>query len=206
MKIAILGAGNIGGNLGKRFAEQGHTIVFGVRDPNKAAAAVSACGAKASATNVKDAAAAGDVVVLAVPGSVAQAAVKDAGDLAGKILIDATNALDFSTGGPQVAVATSQAEELAKLTSAKVVKAFNTCGAEHILHPTVGGVPVDVFLCGDDADAKKTVAGLSEAIGFNPVDMGPLVNARFAEHLATGWIWLAMKGGAGRNIAFKLMR
>lgn len=205
MKIGILGAGNIGGNLGKRWAQRGHDVRFGVRDAAKVADLVAACGGKAQAATVADAASWGDVLVVAVPWAAVSDVLAAAGDVKGKVLIDATNALKWEDG-PVHAVATSAAEEIAAKTGAKVVKAFNTLGAEHIADPVVHGQKADVFLAGDDADAKRVVGKLAEEIGFDVVDAGPLRNARFAEQLAIGWIHVAMMGGLGRNVAFKLLR
>lgn len=200
MRIGILGAGNIGGGLARRWAAAGHEVKVGVRDPAK----VTDLAGVAVGT-IAEAGAFAEVVVLAVPWAGALAAVAAAGDLAGKVLVDATNALKWDDG-PVAALDTSAAEVIAASTSARVVKGFNTLGAEHLETGQVGGQPADVFLCGDDADAKRIVAGLAEQIGFTPLDLGPLRNARVAEHLAIAWIHLAMKGGLGRNIAFKVIR
>jgi NADPH-dependent F420 reductase len=205
MKIGIIGAGSIGGNLGKRFSTQGHDIRFGVRDVEKTRDIVAACGDRASAGSVNEAAAFGDVVILAVPWRAVFEALSAAGDLKNKILVDTTNPIRFENG-PVVDVSTSGAEIIAEKTGARVIKAFNTLGAEHILEPNVHGQKADVFLCSDDPEAKRTLGTLAEQIGFAVVDAGPLRSARFAEHLAAGWIHMAMKGGLGRNIAFKLMR
>jgi NADPH-dependent F420 reductase len=205
MKIGILGAGNIGGNLGRRWAQGGHAIRFGVRKPDEIATLVDACGAQASAGDAKSAAAFGDVVVLALPWGAVKDVLGSIGDLRGKIVVDATNPLKWSDG-PVHAVATSGAEEIAALVPGViVVKAFNTLGAEHILDPVVGGLPADVFLATDDAGARETVARLASEIGFRPLDLGPLRNARVGEHLAVAWIHLAMKAGLGRNIALKVV-
>lgn len=204
MKIGILGAGNIGGNLGRRWGAAGHDVRFGVRDASKVSELVGAIGDKASAGDVAGAVAFGDVVVLAVPGGAVDDAVAAAGDLKGKILIDATNVLKWDDG-PMPAKLPSSAEALQEKTGARVIKAFNTLGAEHILEPVVGGLKADTFICGDDADARKTVKGLATEIGFNVVDMGPLRYAGVLEHIAVGWIYLAMKGGLGRGIAFKVV-
>src|SRR6185369_7182040 len=133
------------------------------------------------------------------------AVLADAGDLQGKILVDATNALKWGDV-IDLAVDTSGAEKVAAMCpGARVVKAFNTLGAEHILNPNVAGLAADVFLCADDAAARDTVKQLAEEIGFHTVDMGPLRNARVTEHIAIAWIYLAMKAGHGRNIAFKVL-
>ena len=205
MKIGILGAGNIGGNLGRRWAQGGHAIKFGVRRPDEIAALVQACGAQASAGDAKAAAEFGDVVVVAVPWGAVKDVVGSLGELRGKIVVDATNPLTWKDG-PVHAVATSGAEEIAALVpGAIVVKAFNTLGAEHIMNPVVGGLAADVFLATDDAGARETVARLASEIGFRPLDLGPLRNARVGEHLAVAWIHLAMKSGLGRDIALKVV-
>ena len=89
---------------------------------------------------------------------------------------------------------------------AKVVKAFNTIGAQHMANPRFGGQSASMFICGDDAAAKKTVATLAEALGFEPVDAGPLTQARLLEPLAMLWISMAYAYGHGANIAFRLLR
>lgn len=208
MKIGILGAGNIGGNLGRRWASKGHTIQFGVRDTGGAEvrALLKDCGGRASATDVKSAAAFGDVVLVALPWNAVPSVLGSIGNLSGKVVIDATNALKFGPDGPEPAVDTSGAQKVAEmLPGAHVIKAFNTLGAEHILDPIVGGQPCDAFVCGDDTTAKATVKKLAEEIGFRALDMGGLRNARVVEHLAIAWIHLAMKAGLGRNIAFKVL-
>jgi predicted dinucleotide-binding enzyme len=86
-----------------------------------------------------------------------------------------------------------------------VVKAFNTLGAEHLANPVIGGVTADLFIAGDEASAKQTATDLGKQLGFNVIDLGPLRNARVLEHIAIAWIHLAMKGGMGRSIAFKVL-
>jgi NADPH-dependent F420 reductase len=205
MKIGILGAGNIGGNLGRRWAKGGHAIRFGARKPDEIAALVQECGSQASAGDMRSAVEHGDVVVVALPWGAVTEVLAPIGDARGKIVVDATNPLKWSDG-PVHAVDTSGAEHIAALLpGARVVKAFNTLGAEHILQPVVGGMPAVVFLCTDDAIAREAVAGLAAEIGFRPLDLGPLRNARVAEHVAVAWIHLAMKAGLGRDIAFKVV-
>ncbi len=205
MHIGILGAGNIGGNLGRRWSQRGHEVRFGVRKPDEIAALVRECGPDASAGDVRSAVEFGEVVVLALPWAAVDGVLAQVGDAKGKIVVDATNPIRWDDG-PVHAVATSAAETIAaRWTGARVVKAFNTLGAEHILQPVVGGLPADVFLCADDASARETVARLAGEIGFRPLDLGPLRNARVGEQLAVAWIHLAMKAGLGRNIAFKVL-
>jgi NADPH-dependent F420 reductase len=205
MKIGILGAGNIGGNLGRRWAQGGHAIRFGVRKPDDVAELLHACGPQASAGDVRSAVEHGEVVVIALPWAAVADVLPQVGNARGKIVVDATNPVRWSDG-PVHALETSAAETIAELLpGSTVVKAFNTLGAEHILDPVVGGLPADVFVCTDDANARATVGTLAAEIGFRPLDLGTLRNARVAEHIAIAWIHLAMKSGLGRNIAFKVV-
>jgi NADPH-dependent F420 reductase len=209
MKIAIIGAGNVGSTLGKGWAGKGHAVVFGVRDPGnaKVQAAVKATGGAARAARVKEAAAEAEVVVLATPWGAAQDAISAAGNLSGKIVIDATNPLKPDLSGLAIGYTTSAGEEVARWAAgAKVVKAFNTTGAGNMANPRFGGESASMFICGDDAAAKKTVASLAEALGFQAVDAGPLSQARLLEPLAMLWISMAYAFGQGPNIAFRLLR
>ncbi len=208
MKIAIIGAGNVGGTLGKAWAAKGHEVVFGVRNPQdaKVQEVVKAGGAKARAASVKDAAAQAEVVLLATPWGATQDAIKAAGSLAGKIVVDATNPLKPDLSGLALGHTTSAGEEVARwVAGAKVVKAFSTIGAQHMANPRFGSQSANMFIAGDDAAAKKTVAGLAEALGFDPVDAGPLTQARLLEPLAMLWISMAYAYGHGVDIAFKLL-
>src|SRR5262245_33982629 len=209
MKIAILGAGSVGSTLGRSWAAKGHEVVFGARDPKSARVqdAVKSAGAKARAASLKDAAATAEVVVVATPYDAAQDALRAAGALAGKVVIDATNPLKNDLSGLVVGHTTSAAETIAGWAKgAKVVKCFNTIGAEHMGHPKVAGQSATMFLCGDDAAAKKTAERLAQELGFEPVDAGPLRQARLLESLAMLWISLAHQQGLGTGIAFKLLR
>ncbi len=137
----------------------------------------------------------------------AQGAVQAAGSLTGKILIDATNPLKPDLSGLALGHTISAGEEVARRPSgAKVVKAFNTIGAQHMANPVFGSQRASMFIAGDDASAKRTVADLAEALGFDPVDVGPLTQARLLEPLAMLWISLAYAFGHGTNIGFKLLR
>jgi 8-hydroxy-5-deazaflavin:NADPH oxidoreductase len=209
VNIGIIGAGKVGGTLGQIWSKKGHTIVYGVRDPKdaRAQAAVSASGGKARATSVAEAAAASDVVVLATPWPAAQAAIRAAGNLAGKIVVDCTNPLKIDLSGLDVGHTTSGGEKVAEWArGAKVVKAFNTTGANNMADPLVGGVRTVMFVAGDDAAAKKIVIQLSNEIGFDTVDAGPLASARLLEPWAMLWIHLAFDGPVGRDFAFAMLR
>lgn len=209
MRIAIIGAGNVGSALGRGWSARGHPVTFGVRDPKDARvqAVIAATSGKARAETVREAAAGAEVVVLATPWPAAREAVQSAGDLGGKVLIDATNPLTDDFSALVLGHSTSAGEEVARWArGARVVKAFNTIGAQHMTDPRLGGERASMFLCGDDADARRTVAQLAEALGFEPVDAGPLRQARLLEPLAMLWISLAFAHGHGPDIAFKLLR
>jgi len=209
MKIAVIGAGNVGGTLGKAWAAQGHAITFGVRKPDdaKVKALVSAAGGRARAAGVKEAVAGAEVVLLATPWDATQTAVKEAGDLRGKVIVDATNPLEPDLSGLTIGHTTSAGERVAGWApGAKVVKTFNTIGSMHMADPRFGAQRASMFLCGDDADAKATVARLAADLGFDPVDCGPLTQARLLEPLGMLWISMAFAHGAGPNIGFALLR
>lgn len=209
MEIAIIGAGNVGSALGKGWAAKGHSIVYGVRDPDapKLRDVLSASDEKARAASVAEAASSAPVVVLATPWSAVEDALSAAGDLSGKILVDATNPLRPGLDGLAVGPGTSAAEQIAqRADGASVVKAFNTTGSGNMEDPLYHGEPITMFICGDSEDAKRTVGQLASDLGFNVVDAGALVAARHLESLALFWVHLAYKMGMGRNFAFRLVQ
>lgn len=202
--IAILGAGNVGGNLGTRLAASGFNVKFGVRPGGDLKDLVARAGERAEALPIREAVAAADIVFISTPTAVAVTVAKEAG-LAGKIVVDCTNPLSWNDGPvwappPAGSVAAAIAEAVPE---ARVIKGFNTFGAEIHLDPSLGGTVADVFLAGDDTDAKRQVAALATAAGFTPVDSGPLRNAAVLENLAILWIHLALREGHGRTWAFK---
>jgi predicted dinucleotide-binding enzyme len=205
MNIAIIGAGAVGSTLGGVWANKGHRITFGVRNPESAkAGAVSK--AKGHVSGIREAAAEAEVVVLAVPWAAALDAVKAAGKLDGKILVDPINAftpeMTLSVG-----FTTSVAEEIAKAApGASVVKAFNTLGVGNVGNLVFGDQTASGFICGDDAAAKAKVSELVREVGFDVVDCGALRSARALEPLALLWGQLAFVQGMGPNVAFKLLR
>lgn len=188
-KIAIVGAGNVGGALGARLEQVGYSVTYGTKE-NPVAEAVKGA----------------DVVFVALPANVTVDVMKGAGDLGGKIVVDCTNPV-----GPGITHAPppegSVTAALAKaLPGARVVKAFNVFGKEFHADPRLAhGLAVDVPIAGDDAQAKATVAAIAEKAGFAPMDAGPLRNAAVLENLAILWIHMAMVGGKGRDVAWKLM-
>jgi NADPH-dependent F420 reductase len=209
MTIGIIGSGNVGGTLGTRWAKAGHDIVYGTRDPqaNDIKQLLAQAGGKARAATLQEAARASEVLLLAMPWSATQSVLEGLGDLAGKTLIDATNPLLADLSGLEIGTATSAAEKVAAWArGAKVVKAFNTVGANIMANPSFGAERPALFYCGDDATAKQTTKQLAETIGFEALDAGPLTQARLLEPFALLWISLALKYGYGRDIAFKLLR
>src|SRR5262245_58170776 len=211
MRIAIIGTGNVGGALGRVWARQGHEIVFGVRDPERPQALVRELGGRTRAASVADAAASAEVVALAVPWEAARDAIRSAGNLAGKTVIDCTNPINLGMDGIRaglvVGLTTSAAESIAQwVPGARVVKAFNTIGAGSFAAPQFGAERATMFICGDDADAKKRVTPLARDMGFEVVDAGNLAVARLLEPLGMLWIHLALLRDLGTNIAFRLLR
>jgi predicted dinucleotide-binding enzyme len=200
MKISILGAGNVGNALATGWTKAGHQIVFGVRHPEKDPVS------GATQVSVREAAQASDVIVLAVPADAVAEAIRSAGDLTGKIILDATNPLLPDLSGLDTPAGTSGGERTAALARVPVVKIFNTTGYPNMLDPDYNGQHPTMFYCGDDANAKKIAAELARDLGFEPVDAGPLKQARLLEPLALLWISLALKQGLGTGIAFKLLR
>ncbi len=196
MDIAIIGAGNVGTALAGALAHAGHEVTISATHPEHAAEAAKATGTDSAATN-QEAIAAGEVVILAVPGTAFDAIVDEVGDeLAGKVVVDVSNrpTPDPSSAG------TSAAEELqARLPNASVVKAFNTAFASRQADPVVGGVPADGFVAGDDEQAKQTVLEIVKSIGFRPVDAGSLAVARTLEGMAWLNINRAMQDGTWQD-------
>jgi NADPH-dependent F420 reductase len=196
MRIAIIGAGNVGGGLAGAAVAAGHQVTVAAAHQENAAKVAEHIGATAAAT-AAEAAQGADVVVLAVPAGVA-GDVLDQVKGNGAVVVDATNPLndsysDLTTGG------TSQAERLAAAApGAKLVKAFNTIFASRLGNAQEDGAPLDGYYAGDDEDAKRTVADLLGSLGFRPVDAGSLRMARSLEELAflnitlnarNGWAW-----------------
>ena len=197
MKIAVIGTGTVGSALARGFSRAGHDVILGSRRPedDEVRALAEETGA-AAAVRPAEAAGRAEVVVLAVPWAAARAAVEGLGDLGGKILVDATNPL-----GPGLALVAepSGGELVARWArGARVVKAFNTIGAEVMATADRFDPPPVLFLAGDDGDAKETVALLAAELGFDPVDAGALQRSRHLEHLAVLWIHRAITTGNRR--------
>jgi predicted dinucleotide-binding enzyme len=172
VKIGSIGAGNVGGALTKRWREAGHDVRAGGRD------------------STADAAAHGEVILLAVPADAVDAALDAAGPLDGKVLIDATN--DLAGEWPSLAKHIAE-----RVPAAKVVKAFNACFAPVFELAAQLQPPASLVFCGDDADAKETVSGLIRDIGLEPVDVGGLDQAANVEAFARMNVNLSFGQGRG---------
>lgn len=206
--VAILGAGNVGTALAERLLGAGAVVSFGVRDPDATARGPSGALANTPARLASDAVREARVVLLAVPAAAALGAVGSAGDMHGKILVDCTNPLRWEGGPvwtppPEGSVAQALATAF---PGARVVKGFNTFGAEVMRQPELASGAADAFFAGDDGEAKATIMDLATGMGFRANDAGPLRNAAVLENLAMLWIHMASVGGVGRNYGFRMER
>jgi predicted dinucleotide-binding enzyme len=190
--IALIGTGNVAGALGPQFAKQGYTIIYGSREPDRADVRelLAQTGPNASVASQAQAAAAADIVVIAVPGAVAVDVTRSLGNLAGKIILDPTNITAAHEDGFRIhAVATSNAELIqAAAPGAHVVKAFNTLNYRTMVDPASAGGPVTIPIAGNDADAKQRISALAEGKGFEVIDVGPLRFAGTLEEMLVIWV------------------
>jgi predicted dinucleotide-binding enzyme len=205
MKIAIFGTGTVGNAIATKLAQLGHEVKMGSRtaDNAKAAAWVKANGAKASQGTFAEAAAFGELLFNCTAGVGSLAALEAAGkkNLAGKVLVDVSNPLDFSKGMPPsltVCNTDSLAEQLQRaFPDTKVVKALNTMNANLMVDPSLVKGDHDVFICGNDADAKGHVTEILKGFGWkHVVDLGDLTAARGQEMFLALWVRLYGAGGS----------
>ena len=205
MFIGIIGAGRVGGALGGALAQAGHDVVYGVRRPADPPDARLA-HARARIATVREAVAAADVLVLTTPWAATESALADAGDFGGRPILDVTNPI-----GPGMALThghtDSGGEQVQRWApSARVVKVFNTTGVENMAAPRFGDHRALMLACGDDDGAVGIAVGLATDLGFEALAFGPLRNARLLEPFGRAWIELALVRGAGRGVAFGLLR
>ena len=211
MKIAIIGAGNVGGALGANWAQKGHDVVFGVRDAKaeKTQSLLRSIGGKASAASPAEAAASADAIVLSTPWPATEAAIRSMGDLKGKIILDATNPLAHGPDGISLDIghSISGGEKVQSWAAgASVYKALNTTGFANMANPVFDGAKSVMFVAGDDEANKPKVLKLVGDLGFEVVDAGGLRIARLLEPHAMLWIHLALVRGLGRDWAFGLLK
>ena len=201
MKIAVIGAGNIGGTLGKKWADTGNQVYFGVRDPagSRVQAILREISGIALAVSIDEALVEGGVVLLAIPGRVAEETIRaHAAGLKGKTIIDATNKI----GEPQMNCLPFLAEVA---PSAALFRAFNNLGWENFVDPTFGGEQADLFFCGVDGQERATVEILIAEVGLRPIYCGGLEQAPVIDNLTSLWIDLTRRLGKGRHLALKLL-
>jgi len=204
MKVAIIGAGNVGKALATSITRAGHDVTLSASQAESARAAAEATGASAADSNIA-AASDASIVILAVPyataGSEVAQEIRHA--VRGKTVVDATNPIN-PDGSGLVTDGSSAAEEFQRLLpDARVVKAFNTIFASNQAQPSAD---IDGFVAADDGDAKQEVIGLVESMGFRPLDVGPLRAARALEAMAYLNIGLNMANGWPWTSAWKLER
>lgn len=200
MRITILGAGNIGLAAGTKWKAKGHQITFGVRDP-ESQKAWNARNIGADVKTFQESMEGAEAVLIAIPYVVTDEVIKNIRvDWEKVIIMDATNPISASTEPFD-----SAAEAIAAWTgNPDVVKAFNTTGVGNLLQPEYHGKALETFICGDNPEAKQTVSGLAEDLGFRVVDAGPLENAAMLENLAKLWVTMAYRLGKGPNFAFTI--
>lgn len=200
MNISVLGAGNIGGTLGRKWAAYGHEVVFGVRNPQaeKVQSLLASIEHAATAVTVPTSIANADVVVFAIPGRAMAETISQLGSqLRGKILIDTTN---------NVGQATMHSLDLLRQAApdSPLFRAFSTLGWENFANPVIDGLQVDLLYCGDNGEGQTAVHALIAAIGLRPVYIGGLDQAHLIDALTRLW-FVVVQQGQGRHLAFKVI-
>lgn len=204
MNIAIIGTGNIGGRLAKAWASKDHRIFLGTRNPSeeKIKNIIASNSKNISAHSPHEAARQADIILMALPASAAFEGTKQLGDIKGKLVIDAMNAVFRKPDGYNK---TSDAI-MAASENDHIVKCFNWIGAENMDNPHYGNEVADMILCGNHVEDKTVVKKLAEDCGFNVYDIGGLDKEPITEQAALLWGSLAFGAGLGRNIAFKILK
>jgi 8-hydroxy-5-deazaflavin:NADPH oxidoreductase len=203
MNIAIIGSGNVGGALAQRWTKAGHAVLVGAKYPlsEKNIFLANQIG-KERFTTISSAVAQSDVILIATPPTVIFDIIEQMGDVSGKILIDATNAVRMRPAPYDTVY-----HALADRTTARVLKCFNSTGFENMQNPIYQGEKIDMFMAGEDDDAKQTIRQLAIDAGFGTCwDFGKSDKVLLLEQFALSWINLAIMQGHGRDIAFKLLR
>jgi 8-hydroxy-5-deazaflavin:NADPH oxidoreductase len=214
MRIAVLGTGDVGNRLATKLVSLGNEVKMGSREAKnpKGTAWAKANGPKASAGTFADAAKFGEVVFNCTAGAVSLEALRQAGadNLAGKVLVDVANPLDFSKGMPPtltVCNTDSLGEQIQRaFPGAKVVKALNTMGNEVMVNPGLVPGEHDTFVCGNDPQAKAKVVEILRGFGWkSPIDLGDISAARGLEMVLPVWVRLMVTLKI-RNFNFKIAR
>ena len=209
LRIGILGSGSAGRTLGNGFHSRGHEVMIGSRDPAKLQSWLAAAGPGARTGSFADAARFGELILLSVLGRAAEDMLRLAGldSFDGKILLDASDPLDFSSGRPGLFVGTTDSlgERVQRLLPrARVVKGLNTVVAEVMVEPSLTGGEPDMFIAGNDDQAKATVTELLAEFGWPVIDMGGIESARWLEALSLAWVVYSHRTGKTHH-AFKLV-
>lgn len=209
ISIGVLGSGDVGRVLARGFSDLGHAVKMGSRDPEKLREWAEASGALVTTGTFADAARFGDVIVLATLGTATEDAIRLAGidSFQGKVVIDTTNPLDFSKGLPSLTIGhTDSLGEVVQrlLPNARVVKAFNTVGNALMVNPQLPGGPPDMFLCGNDEDAKKIVSQICEHFGWGVIDIGGIEGSRYLEPMCLTWVLHGIRSQSWEH-AFKML-
>jgi predicted dinucleotide-binding enzyme len=209
VKVGILGSGDVGKAFARAFGALGHEVVIGSRSPEKLSDFVGGEADRVTSGTFEDAARSGDLLVLATHGMATEEALTMAGkqNFDNKVVIDATNPLDFSGGAPRLAVGhtDSLGEQIQRsIPKARVVKAFNTAGNALFFKPELPGGPPDMFIGGNDADAKKLVSQVCEAFGWGVIDLGGIDASRYLEPMCMVWVVHGVISGAWTH-AFKML-
>ena len=210
MKVGVLGSGQVAKALGAGFARHGHDVMLGSRSPEKLAEWAPEAGAGVSTGTFAEAAAFGELVVLAVLGSAAEDVLDLAGaeNLAGKVVIDTTNPLDHSGDGPPglfVGFDDSLGERVQRrIRDSRVVKAFNTVGNAYMVDPDLPGGPPTMMIGGDDPAAKATVTEILEDFGWEVSDLGGIDASRVLEPVCIAWVRHGIASGSWDH-AFRIL-
>lgn len=212
-RVGVLGSGEVGRTLALGFAQRGHDVMIGSRDPGKQelSAWQAQEGQGIRSGTFADTAGHGELLIVAVMGAAVESAIEQAGAerFVGKVVIDATNPLDMSKGFPPELVwghTDSGGEHVQRaIPDAKVVKAFNTIGNAYFIEPRFSEGPPTMFIAGDDEEAKMTVARVLRSFGWPPpVDIGGIEGARLLESLCILWVAIGGRRGAWDH-GFKLL-
>jgi hypothetical protein len=202
MKIGILGAKIIGSTLGRKWAKAGHQIMFGVRNTQnpEVLSLAKSLGQAVTIGTTAEAISFGDVVVFAIPGqAMDEAIVANSNILNGKIIIDSANKMG---GGVMNSIETFRSHT----PNAKVYRAFNNLGWENFETPTINGIQVDLFYCGNGGESHHKVKELIENIGLNPVYLGDSSQVNLVDTIGSLWFALAYGQSMGRHVALKVLR
>ena len=207
MRIAVIGMGNVGSVLGRRWAEAGHAVTFCVRDPEKPEKREAAEKVGAAIGPVSEADKA-EAVLLAVPWRAVPETLRAAGELAGCVVLDCTNPVNAEFTDLTPPPLGSAGLEIARLVPRAGGEDFNTNGSTNMADPDYGGGghKVSMFYAGDDAGANRIAAELAAQIGFEPIELGGLKYSRLLEAMAMTWIVLARHRGFGRDFAIGVVR